>query len=245
MSEIIKTEAIVLRKINFGDTSRIAQFYTRDFGKISAIIKGARTHKSKIGMMIDTINLVQLILYKKETREVQLVKEADLIKHYAHIKDDFDNVKYASAIIELLSYLTLENEHNIRLFDGTVRILDLLDTSKNEAQFLFAKYFFFFLKEIGYEFQLKHCNICGKELGADKGVSYNYETGLMCNDCSEDRLSNFNLKEELFNLILCLNSRQNNFIYKNEDLNFIIRMLEKFLMYNVHEFKGIKSLKMV
>jgi len=112
MSEIIKTDAIVLRKINFGDTSRIAQFYSYDYGKISAIIKGARTPKSKIGRMVDTLNLVQLIFYKKETRDLQLVKDVDLIKHYSHIKDDYERMKYASAVIELLSNLTLENEHN-------------------------------------------------------------------------------------------------------------------------------------
>jgi DNA repair protein RecO (recombination protein O) len=243
MSEIIKTDAIVLRKINFGDTSRIAHFYTHDFGKISAIIKGARTPKSKIGMAIDTINLVQLILYKKETREIQLVKDADLIMHFPHIKDDFEKMKYATAIIELLANLTLENEHNKRLFDGTVRILDLLDTSKNEALFLFAKYFFFFLKEIGYEFPIKNCSICGRELEKSDSACYNYEAGVMCKECSKDRLANFNFSEELFNTILCLNSKENNYVYKIEDLNFIIRMLEKYLMYNVHEFKGLKSLR--
>jgi DNA repair protein RecO (recombination protein O) len=243
MSEIIKTDAIVLRKINFGDTSRIAQFYSHDYGKISAIIKGARTPKSKNGMMVDTLNLIQLIFYKKETREVQLVKDVDLIKYYAHIKDDYERLKYASAIIELLSNLTSENEHNKKLFDGTVRILNLLDEVENNPQILFVKYFFFLLKEIGYEFQIKHCNVCGKEFKENESASYNYEAGIMCSECKKDRLTNFNLTEELFNLIICLNTKQNNIFFTAENINYIITMLEKFLMYQVQEFKGLKSLK--
>lgn len=243
MSEIIKTRAIVLRKIDYGDSSRIAQFYTEDFGKLSAIIKGAKSPKSKIGMMIDTMNLLQLVLYKKESREVQMVSDVDLIKHHKNIRDDFEKYKYASAVIELLSNMTHENDHNMRLFDGTVRILELLDESKNKLLFLFVKYFFFFLKEIGYEFQLKHCNVCQREIQNTEPVSYNYETGLMCSDCRKDRLSNFDFSEELFNLLTCLNSKANDVRYKDEDLIFIVKMLEKFLMYNVHEFKGLKSLK--
>ena len=42
MSEIIKTEAIVLNKINYGDTSMIASFFTKDYGRLSGILKGGR-----------------------------------------------------------------------------------------------------------------------------------------------------------------------------------------------------------
>ncbi|MHB8906343.1 MAG: DNA repair protein RecO [Melioribacteraceae bacterium] len=244
MSEIIKTEAIVLRKIDFGDTSRIAQFYTKDFGKISAMIKGARSPKSKIGSLVDTMNLLQLVLYKKDTREVQLVSQVDLLKHYPSIRDDYDKYISASAVIELLSNMTLENEHSKKLFEGTVRIFELLDSSNNNPRILFAKYFLFFLKEIGYEFQLKQCNVCGNEINHKRPVSFNYEAGLMCNECRKDRLTNFNFNEELFNLLLCLNSKQNNILCKEEDLKSIIKMLESFLSYHIHEFKGIKSLKL-
>jgi DNA repair protein RecO (recombination protein O) len=241
MSDIIKTEAIVLRKINFGDSSRIALFYSKDFGKISGIIKGARSSKFKIGSMVDTINLLQLVLYKKDSREVQLISEVDLIKHYSHIKDDYQKLKYATAIIELLTTMTSENEHNVKLFDGTVRILSLLEGTDENPQFLFIKYFFFFLKEIGYEFQIEHCNICGKKINPGEQASYNYEIGIMCSECCKDRLTNFNFTEELFELLTCLNSKRNNALYKEKDLDLIMKMLEKFLMYQLHEFKGLKS----
>ena len=39
MSEIVKTRAIVLRRLDFGDTSRIAHFFTEEYGKLSAMVK--------------------------------------------------------------------------------------------------------------------------------------------------------------------------------------------------------------
>lgn len=245
MSEIIKTQAIVLRRINFGDSSKIATFYSEDFGKISAIIKGARSPKSKIGFLIDTTNLLQIVLYKKDTRDLQIVSDVDLIKSYSRIRDNYEKYKYASAILELLTTLTLENENNKKLFDGTVRIFALLDGTEDNPKLLFAKYFLFFLKEIGYELQFQICSICRKPLMPGDSVSYNYENGLLCSECRKDRLTIFNFTTELFNLMLCLNSKNNNIQYGEKELDQILQLLERYLMNNVNEFTGIKSLKII
>lgn len=243
MTEIVKTKAIILRGIDFGDTSRIGHFFTEDFGKVSAIIKGVRSPKSKIGSIIDTLNIVELILYKKETREMQFVSQVDLVKHFARIRDDYNKYQFASAIIELLFQLTMENEEHRKLFEGTIKILTLIDDTKDNPKLLFVKYFLFFLKEIGYEFQLEQCNICNRKIQPGEAVSYNYEAGLICSECRVDRLTNFNFDEELFKLLLCLNTKKNNISYKEESLDILIRMLEKFITYQHHEFKGLRSLK--
>jgi DNA repair protein RecO (recombination protein O) len=245
MSEIIKTQAIVLRRINFGDSSKIATFYSEDFGKISAIIKGARSPKSKIGFLIDTTNLLQIVLYKKETRDLQIVSDVDLIKSYSRIRDDYEKFRFASAILELLTSLTLENENNKKLFDGTVKIFALLDNTKNSPKLLFIKYFLFFLKEIGYELQFNFCSICKKPLVPGDSVSYNYENGLLCSECRKDRLTVFNFTKELFNLMLCLNSKNYDIPYSEKELDLTIQLLERFLMNHVNEFTGIKSLRII
>jgi len=245
MSEIIKTQAIVLRRINFGDSSKIATFYSEKFGKISAIIKGARSNKSKTGFLIDTTNLLQIVLYKKDTRDIQIVSDVDLIKSYTHIRDNFEKFKYASAILELLTNLTLENENNKKLFDGTVKIFALLDASEKNPKVLFAKYFLFFLKEIGYELQMQNCNICRKPLLPGESVTYNFENGFICNDCKIDRLTVFEFTKELFNLMLCLNSKNNDIQFGEKELDLILQLLERYLMSHVNEFTGIKSLKII
>ena len=86
MSDIVKTEAVVLSKINYGDTSSIVSLYTESDGKISAIVKGGRTQKSKLGKIIDPLNHLQIIIYKKNSRDVQLLTSADLVSHFVNIK---------------------------------------------------------------------------------------------------------------------------------------------------------------
>lgn len=245
MSDLIKTRAIVLRKLDYGDTSRIIHLFSEDFGKISAILKGGRSGKSKKIMLVDILNNVQIVLYKKETREIQIISEVDLIQHYPNITDDFDRMMHASAIIELLLNLTVENENNHRLYIGTARALELINNTAKNPRLIFAKYFLFFIKEIGYEFPVTHCSVCRKELLPDVSVAYNFESGILCSDCKQDRLIHSELNKELFNLLFCLSTKKNDITYNEKNLVQIIKLLEKFLRYNIHEFKGLKSLELV
>jgi len=250
MSELLKTEAIVLHKLDYGDSSRIIHFFTEEFGKLTAIIKGARSPKSKLGLILDSFNYVQIVLYKKETRDIQFVSDADLLNHFGFIKDNFNRMQYASAIAELLSHLVAENEAHKKLFTGSVKALEILNNPDRDPKLFFAKYFIFFIKEIGYEISFDKCSQCGNLINSDQSVSdqilgLNYDSGIICSDCKSDRLIHLELEKELFNLFICLNHKQNEIKYNQKDLDRIIRMLELFLKYNIQEFKGLKSLELL
>lgn len=245
MSELFKTEAIVLRKLDYGDSSRIIQFFSEEFGKLPAIIKGARSPKSKLGLVLDSFNYVQIVFYKKESRDIQLVKDVDLLNHFGYIKENLDRIQFASAIVELLSNLLTENEAHRKLFAGSVKALEILNNPERDPKLYFAKYFIFFIKEIGYAISIDICSQCGSHITSDQPVGFNYDSGIICPECKSDRLVHLELEKELFNLFICLNHKKIEIKYSQKDLDRIIRMLEKFLKYNIHEFKGLKSLELL
>ncbi|MCZ7604290.1 MAG: DNA repair protein RecO [Melioribacteraceae bacterium] len=242
MSHLEKTNAIVLTKLNFGDTSKIVTLFTEEFGKETCIIKGGRSSKSKFGAIIDVMNHVQVIFYKKQSREVQLISQADLISHFPHIKQNLDSLKYASGVLELLNSLTISNEQNSKLFRGTIKILNLMDKEENHPQLLFVKYLMFFIDELGYSLKEYECKICGNPLDENSDVLYNQEKGFMCVNCGKHQLINFEFSKELFKLLICLSGRQNECKYSIENLNRLVSFFEKFLKYHIPEFKGIKSI---
>ena len=85
MSQINKSNAFVLSKLDYGDTSSIASLFTQDYGKLSAIIKGGRNPKSKISLIIDPLNQIEVVFYSKDTRDMQIISSTSLINHYSHI----------------------------------------------------------------------------------------------------------------------------------------------------------------
>lgn len=243
MSSIIKTRAFVLSKLDYGDSSKIANFYTEDFGRISGIVKGARSPRSKIGKTIDVLNHVDLVFYNKENRDLQVVSQADLNAHFPQIKSDLEKLKYGSSIIELILRLTLESDPHKRLFLGIEKILIRMENESTNPMLLFAMFFKFFLEEIGYGLETNYCSSCQEDLGKNKMIFYNYEHGFLCKECADNSLITFEFSLELFNKIICLSHKENQCNYNENELNSIISFFEKYLIYHVDGFQGLKSLK--
>ncbi len=245
MSEIIKDEAIILRKTKFSNSSLILQLYSKDNGKISVLVKGARSSKSKIGSKIDTLNHVEFIFYKKAGRDIQLATEINLIEHYPKIKEDLEKIKYASSICELIMKLIPEHEASERIYKGTIKMLNHFDNSKDSENLLFAKYIVFFIKETGFELSFEKCSICNKELKNETPNAFSYSDGIICGECNEDKMLTYQLSVELYNLFECLTKKNNIGYYKKENIENLIFILEKFLIYHNSEFNGLKSLKIL
>jgi len=245
MSVITKNEAIILKKTNFSDSSLIVQLYTKENGKISALVKGARSPKSKIGSKIDLINYVEVIFYNKEGRDLQLITQVNLIEHYPKIKEDLDKIKYASSVCELILKLLPEHQSHEKLFRGTVKILHLIDQSDQNDIFLFAQYMLFFIKEIGFEISFDQCSNCSAKLDKYEGSAFSYSSGIICNNCNEDKMLTYQFSEELFNLFKCLTNKNNIKSFNKKHIENIIFILEKFLIFHNSDFKGIKSLQIL
>lgn len=243
MSEIVKTEAVVLSKMNYGDSSSIASLFTEDFGKITVIVKGARSPKSKYGRVVDPLNYLSVVLYKKESREVQLLSQADIIEHYSKIKNDLIKLSYAYAVVELVKNLLAEHETNKKIFRAIVKILGRFNLSEEKPEITFGRFFIFFLKEIGYEIQTDSCSICGKNSFASN-VYYNFDKSLICSECRNSVVDNYEINLELLEYLNCLKNNESALNFGNLTIKKAITFMESHLKYQVPDFKGISSIKL-
>src|ERR1700716_1344093 len=62
MAAPLKTEAIVLRSIRYGEADRILHLYTPGHGRIGAIAKGARRARSRFGARLEPFARIQAVL---------------------------------------------------------------------------------------------------------------------------------------------------------------------------------------
>jgi DNA repair protein RecO (recombination protein O) len=194
--------------------------------------------------VVNPVNHLEIVIYKKDTRELQLISGASIISHFPGIKDDFDKLQFALAILELLKKLTPEHESNHRLFAGTIRILSLLDSSYEQPLVLFGRYYLFFLTESGYEPQFENCASCGRSNLKGENLAYNYDLGIFCESCSRDNLSNATVKMELFKYLLCLkHNKPADKISKSTKEN-AISFFERFTKHHIPDFKGLQSLQL-
>jgi DNA repair protein RecO (recombination protein O) len=243
MSEIIKTEAVVLSKINYGDSSSIASLFTEDLGKVSVIIKGARSVKSKYGKIVDPLNYLSVVLYKKESREVQLLSGADIVEHFPEIKNDLNKLSFAYGVIELIKNLLAEHEVNKKIFKGVIMILLRLNEGIEKSEITFGRFLFFFLKETGYEIQIDSCANCGKKVESENAY-YHREKGVMCGNCQISTVEIQRINAELLNYMDCLKKGESADDFSNLIMQRALIFMEDHLKYHVTDFKGISSLKL-
>jgi DNA repair protein RecO (recombination protein O) len=86
VSAPLKTEAIVLRSIRFGEADRILHVYTPRHGRLAAIAKGARRASSRFGARLEPFFHVRLVL-REGRGELLTVTSADTVAVHAGLRD--------------------------------------------------------------------------------------------------------------------------------------------------------------
>jgi len=243
MSEIIKTEAVVLSKINYSESSLIVSLFTKTNGLISAIIKGGRRPKSKLASIADVLNHIEIILYKKESREIQIISSADLISYFPKTKAKIELSSYALAICESIKTLLVENESNELLFNGLIRILNLIESESEHPAVLFGRFLMFLIKQIGYEINLESCEKCSEKLSLDMKAYYSsFLRGFVCDKCNDEKVFN---NSELFNYLFCLKNRKKIISFSENIYQKGNQFLIEYLKSHIESFKGLNSLTML
>lgn len=241
MSEIIKTEAVVLSKLEYSESSLIVSLFTQSNGLISAILKGGRKANSKLSKVVDVLNHNHIILYKKQSREIQVISSSEIISYFPKIKSNLDTAKYAFSICELIKKSLNEDEPNNLLFKGLIRILNLMENGTENSAVLFCRFFLFLIKQLGYEINLESCQSCHTKLKPDNKFKSVSTEGFLCGKCSNSNLLENN--SELFKFLFCLKNKENLDSFSEKIINEGINYLINYLRTHVQSFNGLNSLR--
>ena len=90
---IVQTDALVLRSHRLGETSLIVTLFTRDFGLMRCVAKGARGGKSRFGAALEPGVSIAAVVYRKLTRDLQLLSKADIVAYWLALWEDPVNYK--------------------------------------------------------------------------------------------------------------------------------------------------------
>ncbi|HTY38149.1 MAG TPA: DNA repair protein RecO [Bacteroidota bacterium] len=184
---ITKTEAVVLKSMKFRESSKIVTFYTRNFGKVRCLAKGARQLKSKMGASLQPITAVSLVLYKKEHRELQLLSQCDATETYNKIHGDLERMAAALAVLELVNQLVHDEEENSALYSLLRETLDAIEHAKKNVLNLWLAFQIRLAAVFGFSPDLEACSGCGRsldEIGADGSAVFQLSRGsFVCGRC--------------------------------------------------------------
>ncbi|HKJ47221.1 MAG TPA: DNA repair protein RecO [Balneolales bacterium] len=233
---IIETPAIVLRSIDYHETSKIVTLLTKKQGKIAVIAKGAKRPKSKFAGLLETGNVIDVIYYYKGSRSVQTLSEAEYRIKTFKLRYNFEKMAITSASIEMIYQLLHENEVNEPMYDLGENLLQWLnDTDKN-------------VRNLFPYIQLRLAEIMGVGIHLDVASIKQNKVGLYLNTDSGrvhgNRNESTGLKlnpDQAHYMLLALQGKTGKLLtllIESDDLKNLIRILD---IYLKHHIEGLKD----
>ncbi|MGB9591954.1 MAG: DNA repair protein RecO, partial [Candidatus Kryptoniota bacterium] len=201
---IEKTEAVVLRTLNFRDSSKIVTFYTRRYGKMTALARGARNPKNKFGSLLQPLNYLQIVIYRRENRQMQYLSGCEFIRFFKTITTDFEKLSVGMAILEVVDKTSHDEEENESLFLLITETLSAIDEPSSYPINALIHFGLRLSSILGYSPEFSFCLICRKEIDFSKSskISYAIERGgPICNNCSRQFRSSFQLSLEALEVL--------------------------------------------
>jgi DNA repair protein RecO (recombination protein O) len=168
---IVTSEAILLRSRKQGDSSRIVTLYTKDFGKLNVIAKGAREMRSPFASALQLFNHLSVVFYKKENRDLYLLSKAETITKMTGIQQSMEQLTAASKIVDLVQRAMHDEQPDAKLFELLLKALKHIAEDPPQLAVVVASYFFYhFAAHEGFAIQLR------EELDGDRFI-LNIHTG--------------------------------------------------------------------
>ncbi len=181
--QLLSSEAIVLRHVNYGEADRIVTFLVPEYGRLKGFARGARKSKKRFAASLEPF--AEVILHWSPSGRGGLVtlNEAELIDLRLGLRGDLSAIALAGYGSELVEVLFAEEESQVetyRLLQAFLQHLDRCGGSL-DARLLFE---WRILALAGYTPHLLHCSACGGGL-PDSGTVFDAARGgSLCPACT-------------------------------------------------------------
>lgn len=196
-----KSDAIVLRVSEFSETSCIATLFTREFGKVTGLAKGARRRKSAFESALDVLSLVSLVFLRKNTGGLDLLTEARLERRFRSAATSLGAWYAGLYLVELLAAFCEAHDPHPNLHDAAADTLGRLDSGCDTPGIELLRFEFRLLREVGHAPMLDACCGCANGLPAAARQPFGLLAGgLLCPRCRPGQMQVVSLSHDAVSL---------------------------------------------
>ncbi|WP_077616421.1 DNA repair protein RecO [Caenibacillus caldisaponilyticus] len=174
-----QAEGIVIRTTDYGETNKIITLFTREYGKIGLMARGAKKPRSKLAGAAQPLTYGHYLFTKG--KGLGNLYQADPENPFKFIKSDIYKMAYASYIVDLVDKMAAQDARNPYLFELVLEILRDIDEGIH-PQVLSFIFEVKILPLLGIDPELDRCARCGDERGPFQfSVSAG---GFLCSRCA-------------------------------------------------------------
>ncbi len=179
-----QSDAIILRVYPWSETSLIASIYTRDFGKLSVLAKGARRPKGPFEAALDLLSICRVVFIPKASDALDILTEAKLQKRFRGGTRELLRLYAGYYIAELLDRGLDKGTQQTELYDLAIDTLSALELDATIVASAVLRFEMQLLRLTGHLPTLRRCAHCGEQPDSGGWVLFGVNSGgVVCAKC--------------------------------------------------------------
>lgn len=176
-----------MRSIDYRDSDRIVTLLTEDFGKISALARGARKSQRRFGGALQPYVLMHAH-FRPGRGELAHLDKVSVDRSFLRIMQSLKSIGAAGAALAMIRERVPDDEPEPEVFEAAVRFLAALDDGAPAEEALLSLQIRV-LTILGFAPTLDRCVHCGKALASGRAASFDAARGgIVCRACGGGRL---------------------------------------------------------
>ena len=207
-----KADVIVIRQVDFSESSRVVTFFSKEFGNFAALAKGAKRLRGPFDAALDLLSRCRVVFIKKSSGTLNLLTEARLTARFRPASADLSRVYGGYYVAELLNGLTEDFDVAPGLYELAVTTLETLSDPQSHPGTAIVRFEVLLLQELGLLSNLLECSVCGKpftEAASGKNGRFNHwvtQGGLLCAACRREEYSSTSISADSLAVLRALSA---------------------------------------
>jgi DNA repair protein RecO (recombination protein O) len=182
-----KATAIVLRTVDFSETSLVVTLFTREFGKVQGLAKGGRRLKGPFESALDLLAVCRIVFLRKSSDALDLLTEAKLLRRFRPAGRSLTSLYAGYYVAELVGALTDQYDPHPQLFDLADETLAALSAGE-AVVYRTIRFELGTLRILGHLPSLELCVGCSRTVPLEGRVAFGQlDGGVLCTHCRRGR----------------------------------------------------------
>jgi len=176
------TEAIVLRRYPFRETSVTLTCLTDGFGKLKGLVKGLRAQPNRYRSAMEPLTINRIVFYDTRASQLHLISQCDLLAPLSALQRDLETMRLAAMCVELVDAVVPLEEPQPAIYRLLKQTLERLCLGGDSLLGVRVHFIARLLRLAGFQPQLDECTGCGNAVQA-AGYWSARQGGLLCEAC--------------------------------------------------------------
>lgn len=177
------SNAFVLRTYKLGETDQIVVLFTRDFGKLRAVVRRSHSPRRYTASYYQPLMLLHVIVFGRPGQPLWRMHSVDIVHALRPLHENFNLLRCGLYVTELIDVATHEREPVPELFALLHQTLEQLAQAA-APEMLLRLFELRLLTVIGYTPQLLYCAHCTRDLQPHECTFSPRLGGLVCAACA-------------------------------------------------------------